>query len=70
MNGDRKEHKILLDTAAEKEALIFSIDRLEISLRDLEAIVLSHGHSDHSHCNRTGKEAQTRGADNRPSICI
>jgi len=43
-----REHKIILDTAAQKDALIFNIDRLKINLRDLEAIVLSHGHADHT----------------------
>ncbi len=45
---DGREHTILLDTGAEKEALIFNIDRLKINLRNLEAIVLSHGHPDHT----------------------
>jgi 7,8-dihydropterin-6-yl-methyl-4-(beta-D-ribofuranosyl)aminobenzene 5'-phosphate synthase len=45
---DGQEHTILLDTGAEKEALIFNINRLKLSLRNLEAIVLSHGHPDHT----------------------
>jgi len=43
-----KEHKILLDTGAEREALIINVDRLKVDLRNLEAIVLSHGHADHT----------------------
>lgn len=43
-----KEHKILLDTGAEKEALALNVDRLRISLRNLEAVVISHGHTDHT----------------------
>jgi 7,8-dihydropterin-6-yl-methyl-4-(beta-D-ribofuranosyl)aminobenzene 5'-phosphate synthase len=43
-----KVHKIIIDSAAEKNALLFNIDRLKINLRDLEAIVLSHGHRDHT----------------------
>lgn len=45
---DGREHTILIDTGAEKEALLFNIDRLKVSLRRLEAIVLSHGHADHT----------------------
>jgi len=43
-----KGHKIIIDSAAQKTAFLFNIDRLKIDLRGLEAIVLSHGHRDHT----------------------
>ena len=45
--NDRK-HTIILDTGAQREALLFNIDRLRTKLSTLEAIVISHGHRDHT----------------------
>ena len=40
--------KILFDTANDKEPFLYNIEKLELDLSDLDAIVLSHGHSDHT----------------------
>jgi 7,8-dihydropterin-6-yl-methyl-4-(beta-D-ribofuranosyl)aminobenzene 5'-phosphate synthase len=40
--------KIIFDTGAIKESLLYNIRRLKIDLSNLEYIVLSHGHSDHT----------------------
>ena len=45
---ESKIHKIILDTAAVKEGLLHNINKLRPDLSDLEYIVLSHGHSDHT----------------------
>lgn len=47
-SADDKKHTILFDTGAVKDALFFNIDRLRVNLSTLEAIVLSHGHRDHT----------------------
>jgi len=41
-------HKIVFDTGAIKESLLYNIKKLKIDLSNLEYIVLSHGHSDHT----------------------
>ena len=41
-------HKIIFDTSASKEALLYNIKKLKIGLSDLQYIVLSHGHGDHT----------------------
>jgi 7,8-dihydropterin-6-yl-methyl-4-(beta-D-ribofuranosyl)aminobenzene 5'-phosphate synthase len=41
-------HKIVFDTGAVKESLLYNIRRLKLNLSNLEYIVLSHGHSDHT----------------------
>ena len=49
VEGQKSEiHKIILDTAAVKEGLLHNINKLRADLSDLEYIVLSHGHSDHT----------------------
>jgi 7,8-dihydropterin-6-yl-methyl-4-(beta-D-ribofuranosyl)aminobenzene 5'-phosphate synthase len=40
--------KVLFDTANDKEPFLYNIEKMEIDLSDLDAIVLSHGHSDHT----------------------
>jgi len=45
---DDRKHTLLLDTGAVKDALLFNIDRLRINLSTLEAIIVSHGHRDHT----------------------
>ncbi len=40
--------KILFDTANDKEPFLYNIEKLELDLSNLDAIVLSHGHSDHT----------------------
>lgn len=44
--GDRR--KVLMDTGMNKRALLHNIKKLEINLADLDCIVLSHGHLDHT----------------------
>jgi len=44
--GDQR--KVLMDTATVPKALIHNIEHLELDLSDLDSIVLSHGHFDHS----------------------
>lgn len=41
-------HKIVFDTGAVKEGLLYNAKKLKLELSDLEYIVLSHGHSDHT----------------------
>lgn len=40
--------KILFDTGANREAFFHNVKLLEIDLSDIDSIVLSHGHSDHT----------------------
>jgi 7,8-dihydropterin-6-yl-methyl-4-(beta-D-ribofuranosyl)aminobenzene 5'-phosphate synthase len=42
------DRKVLFDTANDKEPFLYNVDKLELNLTDLDAIVLSHGHSDHT----------------------
>jgi len=44
----RKEHAILLDTGLSKECMAGNARQLGISLAGIEAVVLSHGHFDHT----------------------
>lgn len=43
-----KPRKVLFDTANDKKPYLYNIKTLELDLSDLDAIVLSHGHSDHT----------------------
>jgi len=40
--------KVLFDTANDKEPFLYNIEKLKLDLNDLDAIILSHGHSDHT----------------------
>jgi len=40
--------KILFDTANDRKPFLYNIEKLELDLKGLDAIVLSHGHSDHT----------------------
>ncbi|MGA8737531.1 MAG: MBL fold metallo-hydrolase, partial [Nitrososphaeraceae archaeon] len=42
-----KTNKILFDTGVSKEGIVNNSDVLGINLKDIETIVLSHGHFDH-----------------------
>src|SRR5262245_5658719 len=42
-----QEHRLLFDTGITPDGLVENMRRLELSPRDVEAIVLSHGHFDH-----------------------
>jgi 7,8-dihydropterin-6-yl-methyl-4-(beta-D-ribofuranosyl)aminobenzene 5'-phosphate synthase len=41
-------HKVLFDTGASGDVILFNADRLGVNLSDVETIVLSHGHFDHA----------------------
>jgi metal-dependent hydrolase (beta-lactamase superfamily II) len=47
---DHKGHnrKVVFDTGLNKRALLHSIKSLETNLKDVDCIVLSHGHLDHT----------------------
>jgi 7,8-dihydropterin-6-yl-methyl-4-(beta-D-ribofuranosyl)aminobenzene 5'-phosphate synthase len=40
--------RVLLDTGTTGDVVLFNVDRLGVDLSKVEAIVLSHGHSDHA----------------------
>jgi 7,8-dihydropterin-6-yl-methyl-4-(beta-D-ribofuranosyl)aminobenzene 5'-phosphate synthase len=41
-------HRLLFDTGVSPDGMVANMDRLEIDPRDIEAIVCSHGHFDHT----------------------
>jgi 7,8-dihydropterin-6-yl-methyl-4-(beta-D-ribofuranosyl)aminobenzene 5'-phosphate synthase len=43
-----REHRVLFDTGATPDGLVENMRRMDLSAGDVEAIVLSHGHSDHT----------------------
>jgi len=45
--GDRT-HRFLFDTGVSPDGMLANMDRLQIDPRDIEAIVCSHGHFDHT----------------------
>lgn len=47
-DADGKSRKIIFDTGMHKQALLDNIKALKIDLRNLDCIVLSHGHLDHT----------------------
>ena len=42
------EHRLLFDAGVSPDGLIANMDRLQLEPKDLEALVLSHGHFDHT----------------------
>jgi 7,8-dihydropterin-6-yl-methyl-4-(beta-D-ribofuranosyl)aminobenzene 5'-phosphate synthase len=42
------DRKVVFDTSANKEALMFNVKHLEVDLSDVDSVVLSHGHHDHT----------------------
>ena len=44
---EEKTHSIVLDTGYTNEAVPYNLEYLGLTLEDVEAIVLSHGHMDH-----------------------
>ena len=44
--GDNR--KVIFDTGVHKESLLYNIKTLKVDLSDVDCIVLSHGHSDHT----------------------
>jgi len=45
--GERS-HQLLFDTGVSPDGMVANMDRLQVNPRDLEAIVCSHGHFDHT----------------------
>lgn len=45
------ERKVVFDTSANREALFHNIKHLEIDLGEVDCLVLSHGHLDHTSAN-------------------
>ncbi len=43
-----KPRKVIFDTGDDKEALMHNVKVLKVSTRDIDAVVLSHGHQDHT----------------------
>lgn len=43
-----REHRLLFDTGATPDGLVENMRRLDLSPKDIETIVLSHGHFDHT----------------------
>lgn len=41
-------HKVVFDTGSDKRAILQNIKKMKIDLRELEYIILSHGHGDHT----------------------
>src|SRR5450755_751402 len=48
ISQDGREHRVLFDTGISPDGLIENMRRLELSPHDVEVIVLSHGHFDHT----------------------
>ncbi|MFA6331553.1 MAG: MBL fold metallo-hydrolase [Methanoregula sp.] len=44
----KKEHRVLLDTGLSRECMVWNAQQMGISLAGIEAVVLSHGHFDHT----------------------
>jgi 7,8-dihydropterin-6-yl-methyl-4-(beta-D-ribofuranosyl)aminobenzene 5'-phosphate synthase len=44
----QRVHRLLFDTGVSPEGMLANMDRLQLDPRDLEAIVCSHGHFDHT----------------------
>ncbi len=47
-DSQRVKRKIMFDTANDKEPFMHNLKKLKIDLSDLDAVVLSHGHGDHT----------------------
>jgi len=43
-----REHRILFDTGVSPDGMVENMRRLDLTLKDIEAVVLSHGHFDHT----------------------
>ncbi len=44
--GDRR--KVVFDTGNHKDSLLYNIKQLKVDLSDVDSVVISHGHSDHT----------------------
>ncbi len=45
--GDKKA-QVLFDAGLSRRGILYNLDALEISLKEVQAIILSHGHADHA----------------------
>lgn len=43
-----KQAAVLFDTGVSQRGILYNLDALEISLNEVQAIILSHGHADHA----------------------
>jgi 7,8-dihydropterin-6-yl-methyl-4-(beta-D-ribofuranosyl)aminobenzene 5'-phosphate synthase len=48
VRNEDKQATVLFDTGVSRKGILWNMDALEIDLVDIQAIVLSHGHSDHA----------------------
>jgi len=51
------DRKVMLDTAAIPRALLYNIEQMELDIGDLDCLVLSHNHYDHTSANTQVAEA-------------
>lgn len=65
MSAGGRERRILFDTGMTPDGLVNNMRRLELAPKDVEAIVLSHGHFDHT----TGLDGMIR-ALGRPNLPV
>jgi 7,8-dihydropterin-6-yl-methyl-4-(beta-D-ribofuranosyl)aminobenzene 5'-phosphate synthase len=42
------KEKVLFDTGSESQTLLFNMEQLKISPKDIDAVILSHAHGDHT----------------------
>ncbi len=47
-DGGGRDRKVVFDTGANKEALLHNVRLLEVDLGDVDCVVISHGHGDHT----------------------
>ena len=50
-DAEDNERKVILDTSTNKETLFHNIKHLELDLGEVDCLVLSHGHYDHTSAN-------------------
>ena len=48
VDSEGAERRVVFDTGANKEALLHNVKFMDLDLGDLDGVVLSHGHSDHT----------------------
>jgi len=47
-DGGGRDRKVMFDTGANKEAFLHNVRLLEVDLGDIDCVVISHGHGDHT----------------------
>ncbi len=48
LKSNGREHRLLFDAGVTPDGIVDNLRRLDLSPKDLETIILSHGHSDHT----------------------